>query len=238
MELILWIISGLIIAGGALTALRGSGGVLALGVAFRNQSVRRRQADDQRALVEAVATWTENLRDTISASSGLEQAIIATELHAPRAISAPVRRLVASLRYGSLEDGLRRFADDVAHPTCDFVVAALITTAQHQTRDLGQLLGHLSDCARAECHLYLRIWVSRARSRSAVRIITGTVGTFIAGLVLFNRPYLTPFASVEGIGVAVCISLSFGFAIWWLQRIAQIRTPARFLSGRNAVVTS
>ena len=153
MELILWIISGLVIAGGVLTALRGSGSVMAFSVALRDQSVRRRQADDQRALVEAVATWTENLRDTISGSSGLEQAIIATELHAPRAISAPVRRLVASLRYGSLEDGLRRFADDVAHPTCDFVVAALITTAQHQTRDLGQLLGHLSDCARAECHL-------------------------------------------------------------------------------------
>lgn len=238
MELILWIICGLVVAGGALTAVRGSGGVIAVGAVLRDHSVRRRQADDQRALVEAVATWTENLRDTISASSGLEQAIIATELHSPRAISVPVRRLVASLRYGSLEDGLRRFADDVAHPTCDFVVAALITTAQHQTRDLGQLLGHLSDCARSECHLYLRIWVSRARSRSAVRIITGTVGTFVAGLVVFNRPYLAPFASAEGIVVAFCISLSFGFAIWWLQRIAQIRTPARFLTGRTGVATS
>jgi hypothetical protein len=165
MELILWIISGLVVAGGALTVVRGSGGVATVSAALHDHSVRKRQADDQRALVEAVATWTENLRDTISASSGLEQAIIATELHSPRAISVPVRRLVASLRYGSLEDGLRRFADDVAHPTCDFVVAALITTAQHQTRDLGQLLGHLSDCARSECHLYLRIWVSRARSR-------------------------------------------------------------------------
>jgi hypothetical protein len=71
-----------------------------------------------------------------------------------------------------------------------------------------------------------------------VRIITGTVGTFIAGLVVFNRPYLAPFASPEGIVVAFCISLSFGFAIWWLQRIAQIRTPARFLTGRNAVATT
>lgn len=238
MELILWFITALVISGGGLMAVRGSGGVIAVGAILRDHSVRRRQADDQRALVEAIATWTENLRDTISASSGLEQAIIATELHSPRAISAPVRRLVASLRYGSLEDGLRRFADDVAHPTCDFVVAALITTAQHQTRDLGQLLGHLSDCARSECHLYLRIWVSRARSRASVRIITGTVGTFIVGLVVFNRPYLAPFASAEGIGVAFCISLSFGFAIWWLQRIAQIRTPARFLTGRNAVVAS
>lgn len=238
MDLILWIISGLIIAGGALVLLRGSGGATTIGTALHEHSARRRQADDQRALVEAVATWTENLRDTISASSGLEQAIIATELHSPRAISIPVRRLVASLRYGTLEEGLRRFADDVSHPTCDFVVAALITTAQHQTRDLGQLLGHLSECARSECHLYLRIWVSRARSRSAVRIITGTVSTFIAGLVLFNREYLAPFASLEGVCVAISIASSFGFAIWWLQRIAQIPTPARFLSGRNVSAAS
>jgi tight adherence protein B len=55
---------------------------------------------------------------------------------------------------------------------------------------------------------------------------------------VFNRPYLAPFGTVEGIGVAICISWSFGFAIWWLQRIAQIRTPARFLSGRNVLVAS
>jgi len=233
MDLIIRVLVGLVLAFGILVTLRGSGGVSALHVLLRDRTVRRRQANDQRDLVEAVAMWTENLRDTISASSGLEQAIIATEPHAPRAISVHVRRLVASLRYGSLEDGLRRFADDVAHPTCDFVVAALITTAQHQTRDVGQLLGHLSECARSECHLYLRIWVSRARSRTAVRIITGVVGAFVIGLFVFNRPYLTPFSSFEGLGVLACIISLFVSSIWWLQRIAQIRTPARFLSGRR-----
>ena len=58
MELILWIIIGLVIAGGALMAVRGSGGVVAVGDALHDHSVRKRQADDQRALVEAVATWT------------------------------------------------------------------------------------------------------------------------------------------------------------------------------------
>jgi hypothetical protein len=236
MELISQLIVDLLLASGLLVMIRGSGGVSVIGGALRDRTVRRRQADDQRDLVEAIAMWTENIRDTISASSGLEQAIIATELHSPRAIAAPVRRLVASLRYGSLEDGLRRFADDVAHPTCDFVVAALVTTAQHQTRDIGQLLGHLSECARSECHLYLRIWVSRARSRTAVRIITGVVVAFIAGLFIFNRPYLAPFGSAEGLLVLVCICLLFASSIWWLQKIAQIRTPARFLSGRQVEV--
>jgi hypothetical protein len=183
----------------------------------------------QRQLVEAIAAWTESLRDTMAAASGLEQAIIATAQRAPKAIEGPLQRLVASLRYDTLESSLRRFADDVGHSTCDFVVAALITSSRHQTRDLQMLLGHLSDCARAECHLYLRVWVSRARSRTAVRIITAVVVLFVAGLFVFNRPYLKPFVSFSGSLVAVLIFVCFMTALVWLSRIANVRTPDRLL---------
>lgn len=183
----------------------------------------------QRQLVEAIAAWTESLRDTMAAASGLEQAIIATAQRAPKAIEGPLQRLVASLRYDTLESSLRRFADDVGHPTCDFVVAALVTSSRHQTRDLQMLLGHLSDCARAECHLYLRVWVSRARSRTAVRIITAVVVLFVAGLFVFNRAYLTPFMSFNGSLVAALIFVCFMTALVWLSRIANVRTPDRLL---------
>jgi tight adherence protein B len=182
---------------------------------------------DRRPVVEAVATWTENLRDAMSAASGLEQAIVATSSHAPSVLEAPIQRLIASLRYEPLEIGLRRFADDISHPTCDFVVAALVTASRHQTRDLGQLLTHLSECARAECHLYLRIWVSRARSRTAVRIITSVVATFITGLLVFDRAYLAPFYSVSGFLVVLAVVASFSVSLLWLAKIAEIRTPDR-----------
>lgn len=182
---------------------------------------------DHRPVVEAVATWTENLRDAMSAASGLEQAIVATSSHAPSVLEVPIQRLIASLRYEPLEIGLRRFADDISHPTCDFVVAALVTASRHQTRDLGQLLTHLSECARAECHLYLRIWVSRARSRTAVRIITSVVATFITGLLVFDRAYLAPFYSVSGFFVVLAVVASFGASLLWLARIAEVRTPDR-----------
>lgn len=198
------------------------------------QKNSRRQADDQRELVESIAIWTESLRDAVSASSGLEQAVLATETHCPKNLRQPMQLLVASLRYGSLEDGLRRFADDVAHPTCDFVVAALVTSARHQTKDLAQLLTHLAECARSECHLYLRIWVSRARSRTSIRIINGSVAAFIAGLLLLNPTYLRPFIGFEGIMVLLGICVLFATAITWLQRIASIAIPARLLTGRDA----
>lgn len=186
-----------------------------------------KNSDDHRALVEGIATWTENLRDAMSAASGLEQAIIATSAFAPVVVTPAVQRLVASLRYESLELSLRRFADEVSHPTCDFVVAALVTAAKYQTRELSQLLTHLSSCARAECHLYLRIWVSRARSRTAVRIIFSVVVTFIAGLILFDRAYLAPFLSPSGFCVAAGVIASFTVSLTWLTRIAQVRTPGR-----------
>lgn len=200
---------------------------------MKNLSLRNREVSDQGEIVEAIATWTENLRDTIAASAGLEQAIFATEYFAPRAIAEPVRRLVAGLRYGTFEDALRRFADDVAHPTCDFVVAALVTASVHQTRDLAQLLTHLSECARSECHLYMRIWVSRARMRTAIRIISGAVITFVLGLLLLNSAYLAPFMSVEGMIVMVCIVSAFVFALLSLHKMSNIRVPARFLAGRH-----
>lgn len=194
-----------------------------------------RPAEDQRILVEAIASWTESLRDTISAASGLEQAIIATENHCPRAIAEPVQRMVASLRYGTFEDVLRRFADDVAHPTCDFVVAALITASAHHSRDLAQLLGHLAECSRSECELYLRIWVSRARTRTSVRIISGTIASFALGLFVFNIGYLRPFLTTEGFIVFLFVGVCFGSSLTWMNRIARVETPARLLASRNCV---
>lgn len=189
-------------------------------------------ADDQRVLVEAIASWTESLRDTISAAAGLEQAIIATENHCPRAIAESVQRMVASLRYGTFEDSLRRFADDVAHPSCDFVVAALITASTHHSRDLAQLLSHLAECSRSECELYLRIWVSRARTRASVRIISGTIAVFGLGLIVFNVGYLQPFLTKEGLVVFLFVGGCFASSLFWMSRIARVDTPARLLAAR------
>lgn len=227
------IVAAMVIAGSLLVTNWWRQGRAAKEPSHARSAPVARPATDQRVLVEAVATWAENLRDTMSAASGLEQAIISTEHHAPRAIAPAVQRLVASLRYGSLEDGLRRFADDIAHPTCDFVVAALIAASQHQTRDVTLLLGHLAECARAECSLYLRIWVSRARTRAAVRIISIAVGVFAGGLMLFNPNYLAPFVSIPGAVVFSCVMSCFVGALMWLNSMTRVRTPARFLSGRG-----
>ena len=202
---------------------------------FARSALRRHRADaqSQMDLVEAIASWTENLRDLLASSSGLEQAIITSQEYAPRRIAPQVRKLAADLRYRTLEDSLRDFADGVSHPTCDFVVLALVSTVRGSTSDLVPLLGQLSDCARSECDLYLRVWVSRARSRTAVRIIFGSVALFTVGLLLFNPGYVAPFMSREGSVFLIATLTMFVTALIWIVRISRVPDRGRLIRQRS-----
>ena len=192
------------------------------------------QSRNEQALIEAIATWTEQLRDTLAGSHGLEQAIVATSLHAPVELRQEVKKLASYIGYGSLEDGLRKFGDAVNNSTADFVVAALITSSQHQARDVGQLLSQIAACARDESKMRSRVWVSRARTRSAVKIIASVISTFVFGLLAFNRRYLEPYSSLEGQIVLSVILVLFAFSLSLMQSMSKIAEPERFVRRRSA----
>ena len=203
--------------------------VIAVPALKSKQRLRR----DERGLADAIATWTEQLRDTLAGAHGLEQAIVATSVHAPLAISSAVSRLSAQIQYGKLSDGLRRFAEDVDHPISDFVAAALITATEYQARDLAQLLGHLAQCAREEGRMRTRIWVGRARTRSSVRIISFVVVGFVCALVVFNRDYLNVYSSFEGQVILSGIFVLFGCSLIMLDQFSRIAAPQRFIRRRE-----
>lgn len=219
-----WMATGwpvLAIAIGAATALApGLGG-------------RRSSARDEVALVEAIATWTEQVRDTLAGARGLEEAVAATNGRAPSEIAPAVQRLVATAPYRGMRTALRRFADDLDHPTADFVVAALSTAVDHEARDLRQLLGRVAQCAREESRMRGRIWVGRARTRSSVRIVAAVVATFVLGLVVLNRAYLEPYSTAAGQAVLAAILVVFAAALSWMGRMARVDVPERFVGVRR-----
>lgn len=195
---------------------------------------RRLGVEDQRELVEGIAVFTELLRDAVSAAAGLEQALSVTVEACPACLEPQARRLVARLQYGRVDDALRQFAAEVGHPSCDFVVAALIMAVTHQTRDLGSLLGQLSESAREECRLYLRVWVSRARTRSAVRIISGSLAVFVAGLMLLSPDYLRAYGSTSGLAVLSLVAAGFVSGLVTMNRMARFTPPPRLIAERGA----
>jgi hypothetical protein len=193
------------------------------------------QTRNEQELVDGIATWTEQLRDTLAGAHGLEQAIVATSVHAPLVLQAHVKKLASFIGYGSLEDGIRRFGDDLDNSTADFVVAALVTASQHQARDLGMLLTQIAQCARDESKMRSRVWVGRARTRSAIKIIATVIASFVLGLFTFNRTYLQPYSSIQGQVVLSIILGVFAVSLSLMQSMAKIIEPERFVRRRVAV---
>lgn len=181
--------------------------------------------------MEAIAAWAEMLRDTLAAAAGLEQAILATAELAPAPIRGQLQALAARLEQGQrLVPALRGLADELADPTADLVVAALVMAAERHPRHLADLLGALARAAREQAAMRRRIHTARARTRTSVRVIVATTCAFAAVLVLFNRPYLQAYDTPAGQLVLLGIAALFAAGFAWLARMAQLPEPARVLS--------
>jgi tight adherence protein B len=183
------------------------------------------------ARIEAIATWTEMLRDTLSAAAGLEQAILATAPLAPSAIRGEVGELAAGIENGDrLAPALRRLGEHLDDPVGDLVIAALLLAAEQQTRQLAELLGSLADAARGQASMRMRVEAGRARTRTSVRVIVGTTLAFAVAVVLLNRNYMGAYDSAAGQIVLLGIGVLFAAGFAWLNRIARVAQPDRFLS--------
>jgi hypothetical protein len=60
-----------------------------------------------------------------------------------------------------------------------------------------------------------------------VRIIFSVVIAFIGGLLVFDREYLSPFVSLNGLAVGLAAIAMFATSLIWLMKIAQVATPTR-----------
>lgn len=189
------------------------------------------------ARIEAIATWTEMLRDTLSAAAGLEQAILATAPLSAPAIRREITTLAARIENGDrLAPALRELADQLADPTGDLVIAALVSAAEQHARQLGDLLGSLAHTAREQASMRMRVEAGRARTRTSVRVIVGTTLGFAVAVVLLNRPYLSAYNSVVGQVVLLGIGALFCLGFGWLVRIARVTEPTRFLAAAQTTV--
>jgi len=185
------------------------------------------------ARIEAIASWTEMLRDTMAAAAGLEQAITTTAAIAPKPIRAEVMALASRIetREVTLAQGLPDLADALGDPTADLVVAALSSAAERRARSLGELLSALAASAREDATMRLRVQASRARVRTAARIVTCVTLAMAGGLVLFKRDFLSPYGSAEGQVVLTVVGGIFAAAFWWLTKMSDVSSPERFLTG-------
>jgi Flp pilus assembly protein TadB len=190
-------------------------------------------ATDERlsiARIEALASWTESLRDTIAGAVGLEQAIPSSLRAAAPVIQEPLRLLIDRLRTRMpLPVALERFADDLDDPSADLIVASLILNSKVRGPGLRDVLSALSRSAREELDMRRRVVAQRRSTRRSVQIVVGVTLLVVAVLVLFNREYVQPYTTVEGQLVLVLVLLMFAAGFVWLRRLSGFEVPNRFL---------
>jgi Flp pilus assembly protein TadB len=187
------------------------------------------------ARIEALASWTESLRDTIAGAVGLEQAIPSSLRAAAPVLQEPLRMLVDRLRTRTpLPVALERFADDLDDPGADLIVASLILNSKVRGPGLREVLTALSRSSREELDMRRRVVAQRRSTRRSVQIVVGVTLAVVAALVLFNREYVQPYTTVEGQLVLILVLLMFAAGFVWLRRLSGFETPSRFLFGGAA----
>ncbi|WP_050591917.1 type II secretion system F family protein [Salinispora fenicalii] len=187
---------------------------------------------EQRAIarIEAVGEWTRRLKDISATGQGLQAAITGTVATAPEEIQEEVRLLAARLQAGWLaRPALLAFADEIADPVCDQVVAALILHLTDRGERLGDVLGSIAAAASAEVATRREIEAKRTQPRFAVRFLTGmTLAVLAYGLL--NTDYIRPYGTPTGQLVMAVLGTSFIVLLAWVRAMSQPQRPARFLS--------
>ncbi len=181
--------------------------------------------------LEALAGWTESLKDTIAGAIGLEEAIPATAAAAGPSIGPHVERLVQRLRAREpLPAALTHFADDLDDSSADLVVAALLLNARLRGPGLRATLEALATSTRDELDLRRKVEAGRRALRTGVKIIVGTTLGFGGALAVLDSAYLDPYDTATGQGVLVLVAAVFAAAFIWLRTLGASDVAPRLLS--------
>jgi Flp pilus assembly protein TadB len=191
-------------------------------------------ASERRAMtrLEAMATWTESLRDTIAGAVGLEQAIPASLRAAAPALQEPLARLVNRLHTRvPMHEALQRFADDLDDPTADLIIAALIINSRLRGPGLRDLLGALSGSVREELDMRRKVNSERRSTRRSAQIVVAVSVGLAAGLAVFNKGYVQGYNSLAGQAVLVVVVGLYVAGFIWMRKLATFQSAERLLAG-------
>lgn len=191
----------------------------------------RRQRDRELERIEALATWSEMLRDTIASHAGLNQAVAVTARVAPASIRSEVRMLAVRAERTSLSSALRQFAAALADPIADMIVSALVIADERQAQRLTDLLSEIATSARQQAAMRMRVETGRARTyASSQALVVITLGLVVALLVMSPR-FLDPYDTFGGQVVLGIIGALFAGALYGLVQLGRpVRAP-RLLAG-------
>ncbi len=195
----------------------------------------RRKRTNQILRTEAIASWTEQLRDVVSASAGIGEALVSTARVAPAAIRPEVEDLARRLRRDNPDSALAAFAADVDDATADQVVIALRLSMAERGERLSEILSAIAQAAREQASAARNIEASRSKLWRQAATVTIVMFSVFGILLLFQREYLEAYDTLTGQVTIGIIGVLWGTSLRMMVRLAQGTEPARILNATESV---
>lgn len=185
-------------------------------------------------MLEALDRWVRSLASTLTTGKSISDAIRISRRTAPKLLADELGVLVSRLNSRwETRDALMRFADGLASPDVDAVVAALILAANRGSNGASVTLHALADSLQAQLKGRRVVDTERAKPYVVVRQVTLiTVVSLVVAFVLgrhFFAPYGTPLGQVI---LAELISLYLGSLLLMRRQAAQ-KPRDRILVGHH-----
>jgi Flp pilus assembly protein TadB len=180
--------------------------------------------------LEAIEDWTRRLSDVLVVGIGLEQAIATSLKSVPETIRPEVSTLSARLvARVPTEEALRQFADELADPMGDFVVAALILGHRRRGPGLARALSSVADSVSEEVALRRRVEADRAKPRTTARAVT-LITLGVVGVGAMNGTYIQPYGTAVGQIVLLSVAAMFIAALTWMRALTLSKPQPRLLA--------
>ena len=188
--------------------------------------------DDEIAKVEAIATWSEQIRDTMNASAGLQQALVASAVQGPEPIAIELREFARRAPRGDLTGALRQLGADLHHPSADLVIAGLLSATELDAGRLIPLLSRLASSIRDEASMRVRIEVGRARIRTSMKIVAVCITATALLLLITAGELLSVYDTAAGQMWLLVVGAMVVVAVWSSRKLSQVPQPERFVARR------
>ena len=222
------VLVGSLVVGGVVAAVSGwamtivVAPLLALGLPYLLVLPKERDVE----LLEALDRWVRALVASMSTGRSVTDAIRVSRRTAPPVLAPEVGRLVNRLnnRWDSSE-ALRGFADALASPDADGVVAALMLAARRGATGASVTLAALADSIQDQLKGRRQIETERAKPYVVVRQVTVISLVTLAGMFVLSPSFFVGYASAVGQLILSVLVVAYLGSLILLRRKA--RQPPR-----------
>lgn len=210
--------------GWPVAALIGAATGLIVPKMFAVPRQRRAVADE----IEAYSQWTEQIRDLVSASGSLFEAVTLSAPSAPPMLRPHVTQLASLASTVGLAPALDWFAAEMKSPYADRLVLGMNIAWDSGSR-ITEAFESVARAMRNEVEMRRRNEVANARTWTQVVSITGITVVSVVLMFTFNRGFFDPFGSVTGQIVLLAVAAMIFGNILWVLKLSASGTPVRLL---------